>query len=410
MSMTKTAILAEAWISMGATKMRSFLTMLGIIIGVGAVVLMLAIGQGVQDKIQSSINSMGNNLFIVLSGSTTSGGIRQSTGSAPTLKGADARDIATLDGVLKTAPAMPGSAQVVAGASNWSTGVTGVTPDYLSVREWRLRIGVNFTEADQRSAARVALLGQRVATSLFADPDEALGQTIRIKNLPFTVTGILESKGQSLDGRDQDDVVLIPLSTAQRKLFGGQFPDSVRFIMVKATAEEVMERVEGEMQKLLRARHRLAPNAEDDFTIRNLTAVAQTAAVTGQTLSLLLGAIASISLIVGGIGIMNIMLVSVTERTREIGIRKAIGAFERDILLQFLLEAIIISLTGGALGVVLGVGGTLIANIFLPFQAVVSPFSIALSFLVAASVGIFFGYYPARKAARLKPIEALRYG
>lgn len=409
MSMTKKAILAEAWVSLGANKMRSFLTMLGIIIGVASVVLMLSIGQGVQNKIQDSINSMGSNLFIILSGSASTGGIRMGSGSSPTLKTSDAKEIAALNGVLAAAPALPGNAQVVYNASNWSTQITGITQDYLTVREWHLLSGVNISDADLRAANRVALLGTTVVDSLFPNPDEAIGSIIRIKNIPFEVIGILESKGQSLEGRDQDDAILIPLTTAQRKLFGNQFPDSVRQIMVKAESEKVMDRLETDMRDVLRQAHHLSDRSDDDFNIRNLTAVAESAQTTGQAMSLLLGSIASISLLVGGIGIMNIMLVSVTERTREIGIRKAIGAYESDILLQFLLEAVMISLTGGIVGMLLGMAGSFIATWTLKVETEVSAVSIILSFVVAAAVGIFFGYYPARKAARLKPIDALRY-
>ncbi len=409
MSMKKTAVLAEAWVSLQSTKMRSFLTMLGIIIGVGSVVLMLAIGQGVQNRIKESISSMGSNLFIVLSGSTTSGGIRSGGGNAPTLTTSDAAEIAQLHGVSGVAPAMPGTAQVVNGSNNWSTSVTGVTPDYLRVREWRLLKGMNISEEDLRSATRVALIGTTTLNNLFPGGDPEMGAEIRIKNIPFEIIGILESKGQTLDGRDQDDAILVPLTTAQRKLHGALFPGSVRFITVKAESEEAMDRLEGDMRHLLRRLHRIAPGADDDFTIRNLTAVAQTAEMSGKAMSALLGSIASISLLVGGIGIMNIMLVSVTERTREIGIRKAIGSFERDILLQFLLEAVIISLTGGLIGTLLGVAGSFIATWVMDMETQVSLFSILLSFAVAAGVGIFFGYYPAKKAAGLKPIEALRY-
>lgn len=409
MSMKKHAVLSEALISMRSTKMRSFLTMLGIIIGVASVVLMLSIGQGVQNKIQASISTMGSNLFIVLSGATSSNGIRMGTGSSPTLKTGDALEISQLTGVVNAAPALPGGAQIVSGSKNWNTSVNGVTPNYLSVRDWRLTTGVNISESDIRSATRVALLGTTVADNLFPNPKDAMGSEIRIKNIPFEVVGLLESKGQSLDGRDQDDTILIPLTTAQRKVFGGQFPDSVRMIMVKAASADVMDSLEGRMRGTLRQSHRLAPGADDDFSIRNLAAIAQTAATTGKAMSALLGSVASISLLVGGIGIMNIMLVSVTERTREIGIRKAIGAFERDILFQFLLEAMMISLAGGAIGVLLGIAGSQVASWVMEMETEVSLFSIVLSFVVAAAVGIFFGFYPARKAARLKPIDALRY-
>lgn len=408
MSMKKTAIIREALVSLKSTKMRSFLTMLGIIIGVASVVLMLSIGQGVQSSIKQSISSMGSNLFIVLSGSTSTGGIRTGGGNAPTLKVEDAEALAEISGVSAVAPTAQGNAQIVYNANNWSTQITGVTPDYLSVRDIGLTEGTNFSEQDVRSAGRVALLGTTVVTNLY-NGEDPVGTTIRIKNIPFEVVGVMDSKGQSLDGRDQDDTILIPLTTAQRKVFGSQFPDSVRMIMVKADSETVMDSVEEEMNNILRTRHRIQKDEDDDFSVRNLTAAAEAMESMGQAMSIFLGSIASISLLVGGIGIMNIMLVSVTERTREIGIRKAIGSYDGDILLQFLLEALIISITGGIIGMLIGWGGSYIAALALGIQTEVSTTSIVLSFAVAASIGIFFGYYPARKAARLKPIEALRY-
>jgi len=402
------AMLSEAWQAMNANRMRTFLTMLGMIIGVGAVILMLAIGQGVRQKVESTIASMGSNLFIVLSGSTTSGGARMGFGAAPTLTLADAQAIEELPGVGAVAPAAPGTAQLVYGANNWSTSVYGTTPSYLVVRNWTLAEGAPFTESDVRSATRVALLGQTVVQNLFGNEDP-VGRTIRIKDSPYLVLGVLAAKGQSLDGRDQDDTVLIPVTTAQRKLFGSQFQGSVRFMMVQATSAGVMPAVQKEMTNLLRQRHRIRQGEDDDFSIRNLTALMNTAATTAQVFSLMLGAIASISLVVGGIGIMNIMLVSVTERTREIGIRMAIGARAADVLLQFLLEAIMISLIGCVIGVVLGVGGAFLIYAVSGFNVVVTPVSIVMSFGVAAAIGIFFGWYPARKASRLKPIDALRY-
>ena len=336
------AMFAEAWSAMGANRLRTFLTMLGMMIGVAAVVAMMAIGQGAQLAVNASIASMGSNLFIVLSGASTSGGLRVGSGSAPTLTLLDAQAIAELPSINAVAPAQPGTAQVVYGSNNWSTQIYGTTPDYLTVRSWSLEAGGAFTETDLRSANRVALIGATVAKNLFLDEDP-VGKTLRIRNSPYLVVGLLTAKGQSLDGRDQDDTILIPVTTALQKLFGSQFQGSVRFMMAQAVSSEKMRQAERDMTELLRARHRIAEGADSDFTIRNLTALASAAAATTKVMSVMLGAIASVSLLVGGIGIMNIMLVSVTERTREIGIRMAIGARRRDILMQFLLEAIIIS-------------------------------------------------------------------
>ena len=402
------AMLSEAWIAMGANRLRTFLTMLGMMIGVGAVILMLAIGQGAQYLVDQSIASMGSNLFIVLSGSSTSGGIRMGSGAAPTLTVADAQAIAELPSVAAVAPNAPGTAQLVYGSNNWSTQVVGTLPSYLEVRDWELAAGYPFTDSDVRSATRVALLGQTVVKNLFGDEDP-VSKTIRIKQSPYQVVGVLAMKGQSLDGRDQDDTVLIPVTTAQRKLFGTQFQGTVRYMMAQAVSAEAMPVAERAITQLLRQRHRVKEGAENDFTVRNLTALANTAAETTRVMSLMLGAIASISLLVGGIGIMNIMLVSVTERTREIGIRIAIGARSRDILLQFLLEAIIISIAGCLVGVGLGIGGAVLVNQITGTAVVITMSSVIMAFMVAAAVGVFFGFYPARKAARLEPIEALRY-
>ena len=401
-------MLIEAWSAMVANRMRSFLTMLGMVIGVGAVILMLAIGQGAQYQVDQSIASMGSNLFIVLSGSSTSGGVRMGGGAAPTLTLDDAQAISELPSIAAVAPTAPGTAQVVYGPNNWSTVVQGTTPSYLDVRDWSVVSGYPFTDADVRSATRVALLGQTVVKNLFGDEDP-VGKTIRIKQSPYLVTGVLALKGQSLDGRDQDDTIVIPVTTAQRKLFGTQFQGSVRFMMAEAVSAQAMPAAERAMNQLLRQRHHLQKDAEDDFSVRNLTALTNAAAATARIMSLMLGAIASISLVVGGIGIMNIMLVSVTERTREIGIRMAVGARRRDILLQFLLEAVIISIAGCLAGVLLGVGGAVLINGIAETTVVITLSSIVLAFVVAAGIGIFFGFYPANKAAHLNPIEALRY-
>ncbi len=401
-------MLNEALIALAANRLRSFLTMLGMMIGVGAVILMSAIGEGTQYTVKQSIASMGSNLFIVLSGSTTSGGARMGSGATPTLTVADANAISEISGVTAVGPTAVGTAQVVYASNNWSTTVVGSTQGFLEARDWSANEGNIFGDSDIRGATRVALLGKTVAKNLF-DEENPIGKTIRIKQSPYIVAGVLEAKGQSLDGRDQDDTIIVPLTTAQQKLFGSQFKGTVRFIMVKAESEGVMNKVEKSINDLLRQRHRIREGADDDFTVRNLTSMANMAAETSKVMSLMLGAIASISLLVGGIGIMNIMLVSVTERTREIGIRIAIGARERDILLQFLLEAIMISVLGCFVGVLIGVGGALIVQAMFDMSVIVTPSSIAMSFVVASAVGIFFGFYPARKAAKLEPIEALRY-
>ncbi len=401
-------MLGEAWRAMGANRMRTLLTMLGMVIGVAAVVLMMSIGQGAQYAVKQSIAAMGSNLFILLSGSTSAGGVRSGGGGGYTLNVSDADAISELHGVQAVAPIQPGSAQVIYGANNWSTSVIGTTPQYLDARSWNISSGAAFTDSDVRSATRVALIGKTAAENLFGD-DDPVGKTFRIRQSPFIVLGTLAAKGQGMDGRDQDDTVIVPLTTAQRQVFGTQFPGSVRMMMVQTSSEEVMPQVERSMIELLRQRHRIREGMDNDFYLRNLTAAADSAAESTRVMSLLLGAIASVSLLVGGIGIMNIMLVSVTERTREIGIRMAIGARQRDILLQFLMEAIIISVLGCTIGLLLGIGGALMVDAITGTAVIISGNSVFIAFSVAATVGIFFGYYPARKAAQLDPIEALRY-
>jgi len=404
-----TAMLGEAWHAMGANRLRTFLTMLGMMIGVGAVVLMMAIGEGAQQSIKQSISSMGSNLFVVLSGAPSAGGARASTGGASTLNISDADAVGELNGVSAVAPVTMGNAQVIYAGNNWNTNVMGTKPSYFTVRDWSIASGAIFSDSDIRSSTRVALIGKTVVDNLFGEDIDPIGKTIRIKQSPFVIIGVLASKGQSLNGQDQDDTILVPLTTAQRKLFGNQIPGSVRQILVKAESDSVMDSVETDMNDLLRQRHKLREGTESDFSVRNLTAIANTAADTTKTMSMLLGAIASISLLVGGIGIMNIMLVSVTERTREIGIRMAIGARQQDILMQFLLEAFMISIVGCLIGIAIGVGGAQMVHYFANTDVSISSQSIILAFAVAASVGIFFGYYPALKAAKLNPIDALRY-
>jgi putative ABC transport system permease protein len=387
--------------------MRSFLTMLGMVIGVAAVILMLAIGQGAQAMVRSAIESMGSNLFIIMSGATSSGGARIATGNAPTLTFEDADAIRDLPGLAAAAPVSPGGAQLIYGGVNWSTSVYGTTPDYAVVRDWPVASGSFFSEADVRSGARVAVIGQVVANELFGDEDP-IGKIIRIKQAPFEVIGVLAAKGQSLDGRDQDDTVMVPISSAQQKIFSSSLRNRARFIMAQAVSEKGMDAAETAINELLRSRHRIGAGQDDDFTVRNLTAIAETAASTTRIMSMLLGAIAAISLVVGGIGIMNIMLVSVTERTREIGIRMAIGARRRDVLWQFLIEALTLSLIGCGIGLLFGVGGAWLVGNLADLPVAVTPTSILMAVGVSFLIGVFFGFYPARRAAGLDPIEALR--
>jgi len=402
-------MLNEAWHAMSANRLRTFLTMLGMVIGVGAVVLMMAIGEGAQQSIKRSIDSMGSNLFVILSGSSSTSGSRSASGNSSALNMNDATAIGDLEDIGAFAPISVGNAQIIYAGNNSNTPIVGTTPSYFSIRRWDVESGELFSDADVRSANRVALVGKTVVENLFGDDIDPIGKTIRIKKSPFLIVGVLEGKGQSFDGRDQDDTIIVPITTAQRKLFGNQIPGSVRMIMAQAKSEKYMGVAEDAINDLIRQRHNIRENTDSDFSVRNLTAMAKTASDTAKTMSMLLGAIASISLLVGGIGIMNIMLVSVTERTREIGIRMAIGAREKDILLQFLLEACVISIIGCVIGVGLGLGGALLVKKMVGAEILISIQSIILAFSVAASVGVFFGYYPASKAAKLHPIEALRY-
>ncbi len=395
--------------SLRVNKMRSALTMLGIIIGVAAVITMLAVGRGASNKISEQISAVGSNLIIVLPGSTTTGGIRLGSGAIQNLNRADADAIKSeCSAVSTTAPILNGGAQIVYGNQNWATVVYGTDESMVEIRDWTLAIGRNFYEQEIRSAAKVCILGQTVVDNLFGNNDP-IQQIIRIKKVPFTVIGVLDSKGQSMMGQDQDDIIYVPVTTAQRNLFGRTFPGTVRSIMVKAKSTEELDRAEAQIKELLRQRHRIGPTQEDDFTVRNLTQMMQMAEQSSKVMALLLAAIASVSLLVGGIGIMNIMLVSVTERTREIGIRMAVGAKSWDIRTQFIIEALILSLIGGLIGVLLGILSSELLSFFAGWTILISTYSIVLSFGFSGLVGIFFGFYPAYKASLMNPIDALRH-
>jgi putative ABC transport system permease protein len=390
-------------------KMRSFLTMLGIIIGVGAVIVMVAIGSGASEMIAQQIASMGSNLLIVLPGATTSGGARMGGGSVSTLTSDDAKAIKDECSAIKdVAPVWGGVTQVVYGNQNWNTSVTGTTPPFFDIREWPIATGRIFNEQDISGAVKVAVIGQTIVENLFG-AESPLGQIIRIKKVPFTIIGVLSRKGQSPQGQDQDDAVYIPLTTSQKKVFGSSLPKTVRIILVQAVDLSQMAEAEKQVNELLNQRHRTQPNQLPDFTVRNLTEIMATAEQSAKVMSLLLGSIALVSLFVGGIGIMNIMLVSVTERTREIGIRMAVGARGRDILFQFLTESILLSMVGGLIGIIIGVIGAKVMSSFTGWNVLISYWALLISFSFAAAVGIFFGFYPARKASRLNPIDALRY-
>ena len=405
------ATLRVALAALRVNKLRSALTRLGIIIGVGAVITLLAVGRGAQARVEDQIRSLGSNLLIILSGNLTSGGARMGAGSQQTLTEDDAYALnREVPGVQAAAPSLRGSGQVVYGNNNWSTTIQGVSPEYLEARQWEVADGKPFDQSEIDGAVKVVLLGQTVARSLFGDADP-LGESIRIRKVPFVVIGVLDRKGQSMVGQDQDDVVLIPISTARKRVLGGTQVKSrnVGVITVRMRDGADTADTEQQMRDLLRQRHRLQPNQEDDFFIRNLSEVLAAQETSSRILALLLAAIASVSLIVGGIGIMNIMLVSVTERTREIGLRMAVGARPRDILMQFLVEAVTLALIGGLVGVLIGAVGSVAVGEFAGWRTEMDPNAIVLAFGFAAVVGIFFGFYPARKASRLQPIEALRY-
>lgn len=400
-------VFREAKIALLANKLRSFLTMLGMIIGVSSVVLMMAVGQGVQTMINDSISTLGSNIIVVASGAPMKNGMRMGSGGLPTLTYKDSLSLRDVFGVKATAPIVTSIVQVVNRNNNWNTQILGSTPELLDVREWSLSKGANFSQSDVNASNKVVLLGKVVAENLFGS-DDPLGKVVRIKGAPFTVLGVLGSKGQSLDGRDQDDVMIMPISTAKTVIINDAFKDSVKFIMVQTTTAEIMGEVEQDIKAALRISHRLASYQEDDFNINNLTAITESASMIATLLSLLLGLIASVSLVVGGIGIMNVMLVSVTERTREIGIRMSLGAKRKDILSQFLLESVLISSFGCVIGVIIGVSLAVLVAILVDFTIVISLTIIMVAFAVSFFIGLFFGWYPTKKAANLLPIEALR--
>ena len=395
--------------ALNRNKMRSFLTALGIIIGVGAVIAMVSIGEGAKRGIESRFASMGTNLLFVSPGSQNQRGVHSGWGSMTTLKEDDALAIGReCPAVMYISPSVSARAQTVYGNKNWNTSISGTGERYPEVRNWEVEFGSYFDEAMVRSAAKVCVLGADVKTNLFEDEDP-IGKVVRIKKIPFKVLGVLKKRGESGGFGSRDDMITIPYTTAMRRLQG---IDYIQSVDVRAVSSEALTEAVVQIQDVLRNRHRIAPGAEDDFTVRNMSEIAETAAQATQMMTVLLGSIASISLLVGGIGIMNIMLVSVTERIREIGLRMAVGAREIDILLQFLTEAIVLSLMGGLIGIGFGLGASrLIKKIkmFSAFNTVVSLESVLLAFFFAAAIGIFFGFYPARKASRLDPIEALRY-
>jgi putative ABC transport system permease protein len=403
------AMLLEAVRAIAANRLRSFLTMLGMVIGVAAVVLMLAVGEGTRVTVKKQVDALGTNVFVVLAGFQSTSGARSASGSRHTLNESDVKALAELQGITAASPVVFNYIQLVAGGQNWNTMVMGVNQDYLTVRSWEIASGRPMDSLDVQSASRSIWLGQSTAKELFGSLDP-IGQTLRVGNVPFTVAGVLDFKGQSLDGRDQDDTALVPISSSQRYLVGSQFRGTIRMIMLQASSPEIMPILEEDIRRLLRERHHIIdPMEDDDFFLNNLSAVMASAEATARAMTLLLGAIASVSLAVGGIGIMNIMLVSVTERTREIGIRLAIGARRQDILTQFILEALLVSVIGGFLGLAFGSLGAWLVQTIWRTSVVIAPSSLILSFTISAGIGLFFGFYPAWMAAKQNPIVALRF-
>ena len=392
--------------ALARNKLRAFLTMLGIIIGVGAVIAMVAIGEGAKSTIRSQISALGTNVLIVLPGSNVQGGVRAGTGNVNTLVDSDARAMTReLRSVAYASPVLRRQEQLIAGNLNWGSLAQGVAPEFEQIRDWQIETGRFLHDGDMDSAAKVAVIGQTVARQLFGaeDPIDAV---IRIRNIPFRIVGVLVGKGQTGQGQDQDDTVMIPYTTMQKRLMRITY---VQSIVVRAISAEKVAEAQEQITLLLRQRHRIAEGREDDFTVRNLSDIAEAAQSTAQVMAILLGSVAGISLLVGGIGIMNIMLVSVTERTREIGIRMAVGARSRDIMLQFLVEAVVMAATGGIIGIFLGIGTSELLKSWAQWPTLIDPTVVAVAFLFSGAVGVFFGFYPAKKAAGLDPIDALRY-
>jgi putative ABC transport system permease protein len=392
--------------ALARNKMRTVLTMLGIIIGVGAVICTVAIGQGAGQQVQTQIQNLGTNMLVIFAGSVNSGGVRLGSQATKTLTADDAQAIAQhVAGITAVSPGVTAGVQVVNGNQNWATRATGGSAEYLEIRNWPIAEGSDFSQRDVESAANVCVIGKTVATQLFGDEDP-VGKVVRIQKIPFRILGLLTAKGQSAFGQDQDDTIIVPYTTVQKKISG---IDWVQMISASVDSQGDIPIAEQQIAALLRQRHHLRASEQDDFIIRSPDELAQAADATSRILTLLLGSVASVSLLVGGIGIMNIMLVSVTERTREIGVRMAVGATEEDVQRQFLSEAMVLSCLGGLVGIALGMAGSVLVSNALHWPTVVSPLSVVIAAFFSAAVGIFFGYYPARKAARLDPIEALRY-
>ena len=400
------SVVRVALLALLRNKMRSTLTILGIIIGVGAVICTVAIGQGASRQVQQQISSLGDILVFISAGSVNRGGVQMGSAATKTLTAEDAKAIQQqVPEVKSVSPGVGWAGQVVYAGQNWFTQVRGVSPEYLSIRDWPIADGSSFTQRDVDTAANVCLLGQTVVQNLFGD-EEPVGKVVRVGSIPFVVVGVLQTKGASTFGQDEDDTVIMPYTTVQKKLSGN---DWLQYIMCSAVSQQATPSAIQQISGLLRERHRLRADQDDDFIIRSAQALAEAQAQSGQVMTMLLASIASVSLLVGGIGIMNIMLVSVTERTREIGVRIAIGATEQDVQLQFLSEAMVLSLMGGAVGVLAGVAGSMAVSNMLKWPTSIPLTSIVIAVLFSAAVGVFFGYYPARKASQLDPIQALRF-